>query len=227
MGNVKYFNNAMFKEFYQQISMKVAFASLYHPQSNRAVKKANSLIFEPMKKILEGEKKGKWAEVMPTTVWSHNTIVYRASNFTVFWLMYGAEAMLPEEIEHRSLQATTDSTPCPIEVEDKDLLDSSRLKVVTNLEKYQEETRAWRDPKVKLKQFEVKKPGAFSMRSHGEHMKFQSKVDRTLCGIRENEVRHLQVIRHSRKGPRTFLECREPSPFLHLSKNCRQRSREL
>jgi hypothetical protein len=32
---------------------------------------------------------------------------------------------------------------------------SDRLKAVTNLEKYQEETRAWRDPKVKLKQFKV------------------------------------------------------------------------
>jgi hypothetical protein len=35
------------------------------------------------------------------------------------------------------------------------LLESDRLKAVTNLEKYQEEIRAWRDPKVKLKQFEV------------------------------------------------------------------------
>jgi hypothetical protein len=61
------------------------------------------LIFEAMKKILEGEKKGKWAEVMPTVVWSHNTIACRATNFTSFWLMYGAEAMLPEEIKHRSL----------------------------------------------------------------------------------------------------------------------------
>jgi hypothetical protein len=69
--------------------------------------------------------------------------------------MYGAKAMLPEEIKHRSLRATTDSTPCPSEVDDKDLLESDRLKAVTNLEKYQEEIRAWRDPKVKLKQFKV------------------------------------------------------------------------
>jgi hypothetical protein len=114
------------------------------------------LIFEAMKKILEGEKKGKWAEVMPTTVWSHNTTVYKATSFTPFWLMYGAEAMLPEEIKHQSLRATADSTPYPSEAEDKDLLESDRLKAVTNLEKYHEETRAWRDPKVKLKQFEVK-----------------------------------------------------------------------
>jgi hypothetical protein len=54
------------------------------------------------------------------------------------------------------LQATVESTPCPSEVEKKDLLESDRLKAVTNLEKYQEETRAWRDLKVKPKQFEVR-----------------------------------------------------------------------
>jgi hypothetical protein len=103
VDNAKYFNNAMFKEFCQQIGTKVAFASVYHPQSNRAVEKANCLIVQAIKKILEGEKKGKWAEVMPTAVWSDNTTVCRATNFTPFWLMYGAEAMLPEEIKHRSL----------------------------------------------------------------------------------------------------------------------------
>jgi hypothetical protein len=36
------------------------------------------------------------------------------------------------------------------------LLQSDRLKAVTSLEKYQQETRAWRDLKVKLKQFEVR-----------------------------------------------------------------------
>jgi hypothetical protein len=56
-----------------------------------------------MKKILEEEKKGKWAEVMPTAVWSHNTIVSMATNFTPFQLMYGAGAMLPEEVKHQSL----------------------------------------------------------------------------------------------------------------------------
>jgi hypothetical protein len=49
----------MFKQFYQQIGTKVAFASVYHPQSNGVVERAKSLIFEAMKKILEGEKKGK------------------------------------------------------------------------------------------------------------------------------------------------------------------------
>jgi hypothetical protein len=29
-----------------------------------------------MKKIMGGEKKGKWVEVIPTTVWSHNTTIF-------------------------------------------------------------------------------------------------------------------------------------------------------
>jgi ABC-type Zn2+ transport system substrate-binding protein/surface adhesin len=62
--------------------------------------------------------------------------------------------MLPEEIKHRSLRAIAESAACPNEVEEKHMLESDKLKAVTNLEKYQEEMRAWRDLKVKLKQFE-------------------------------------------------------------------------
>jgi hypothetical protein len=39
--------------------MKVAFTSVYHPQSNGMVKRANALIFEAIRKILKGEEKGK------------------------------------------------------------------------------------------------------------------------------------------------------------------------
>jgi hypothetical protein len=58
--------------------------SVYHPQSNGAVERENSQIFEAIKKILEGEKIGQWAEVIPTVLWSHNTTVCRATNFTPF-----------------------------------------------------------------------------------------------------------------------------------------------
>jgi IS30 family transposase len=68
VDNTKYFDNAMFKDFYHQIGTKVAFALVYHPQTNGAVERANDIIFEAIKKILEGEKKGKWAEVMPQAV---------------------------------------------------------------------------------------------------------------------------------------------------------------
>jgi hypothetical protein len=39
---------------------------------------------------------------------------------------------------------------CPNEAEEKDLLDLDRLKAIASLQKYQEETRTWGYPKVKL-----------------------------------------------------------------------------
>jgi hypothetical protein len=106
---------------------------VYHPQSNGAVERANTLIFEAIKKILEREKKDKWVEVMPKAVWSHNTTVCRATNFTPFRLMYGAEAVLLEEVKHQSLQTATEAPACPSEAKEKNLLESYRLKVVANL----------------------------------------------------------------------------------------------
>jgi hypothetical protein len=91
------------------------------------------LIFEAIKKILEGEKKEKWAEVMPRAVWSHNTMVCRDTNFTPFRLLFGAKAVLLEEIKHQNLRTTAEAPPCPNKVEKKDLLESERLKAVTNL----------------------------------------------------------------------------------------------
>jgi hypothetical protein len=153
--NAKYFDNAMFKDFCKQMGTKVSFASVYHRQSNRVVERANSLIFEAIKKILEGEMKGKWAEVMPTAMWCHNTTVCRATNSTPFRLMYGAKAVLPEEIKHQRPWTTTEATACPKEAEDEDLLESDRLKAIVSLEKHQEEPRAWRKPKVKLREFKA------------------------------------------------------------------------
>jgi hypothetical protein len=46
IGNAKQFNNVMFKEFCNQIGTETSFTSLYHPQTNGAVERANTLIFE-------------------------------------------------------------------------------------------------------------------------------------------------------------------------------------
>jgi hypothetical protein len=64
------------------------------------------LIFEAIKKILEGEKIGKWVEVMQRAVWSHNTMVCRAANFTPFQLLFRVKAVLPKEIKHQSMRTT-------------------------------------------------------------------------------------------------------------------------
>jgi hypothetical protein len=69
---------------------------------NGAVEKENALIFIAIKKILEDQPKGKWAEELPRVVWSHNTSVYKATKFTPFKLLYGEEPVTLEEIKLHS-----------------------------------------------------------------------------------------------------------------------------
>jgi hypothetical protein len=92
---------------------------------------------------------------MPRAVWSQNTTICGATSFTPFRLLFGAKAILPKEIKHQSLRTTAEVSPCPSEAEEKDLLDSDMLKMVANLQKYQDETRFCRDPKVRKREFDV------------------------------------------------------------------------
>ena len=92
---------------------KAIFASVYHPQSNGAVERANDIIFGSIKKCLFDQKKNKWADELPKVIWSHNTSESRTTKFTPFRLLYGVEAMTPEELKNRSLRVThqVEATP--------------------------------------------------------------------------------------------------------------------
>jgi hypothetical protein len=54
------------------------------------------------------------------------------------------------------LRTTTEVFAYPNEIEEKDLLEPDRLKTVANLQKYQEETKACRDLKVKLWELDIR-----------------------------------------------------------------------
>jgi hypothetical protein len=80
--------------------------------------------------------KGKWAEELPSVVWSHNTSVSRATNCMPFKLLYGEEPVTPEEIKHQSTRTRSEATYSPIEAESKDLVEPERMKAVENLQSY-------------------------------------------------------------------------------------------
>jgi hypothetical protein len=62
--------------------------------------------------------------------------------------------MCPEELANESARVLMGSSRKNEEV-DKDLVEIDRLDAVTNLLKYQEETRKWRKKKVSLKNIQV------------------------------------------------------------------------
>jgi transposase InsO family protein len=57
VDNGKQFDNQDFKDFCFSIGTKLAFASVYHPQSNGVVERTNGKIFTAVKKMLLDEKR--------------------------------------------------------------------------------------------------------------------------------------------------------------------------
>ena len=84
----------------------MCFASVRYPQFNSLVERENGIILQGISKRLHGRPKGKWAEEVTSVIWSHNTFESRATKFTPFKLVFEEEAVLPEELAHKSTRVT-------------------------------------------------------------------------------------------------------------------------
>lgn len=68
-----------------------------HPQENGRAVAANKTILSGMKKKLD-EAKGLWVESLHKILWSYHTTPYSTTQETPFRMVYGANAMIPVEI---------------------------------------------------------------------------------------------------------------------------------
>ena len=66
---------------------------------------------------------------MPKVVWSHNTIASRIAGVTPFKLLYGEEAMLPEEARHQSLRVIKQALANDKEYS-KETIEGTRLEAI-------------------------------------------------------------------------------------------------
>jgi hypothetical protein len=73
--------------------------------TNGQVERANSMILQGLKPRIYNDlnKFGKrWMKELPSVVWSLRTTPSRATGFSPFFLVYGAEAVLPTDLEYGS-----------------------------------------------------------------------------------------------------------------------------
>jgi hypothetical protein len=117
------------------------------------VERANGKIFTAIKKMLLDDK-GKWADLLPEAVWALNTTECRVTGFTPFRLLYGSEAMTPQEIKHGSPRTSASAVLDVDEPTSKDLIDGDRVFALQALNKYQAQTKAWRDQAVVPREFD-------------------------------------------------------------------------
>jgi hypothetical protein len=73
--------------------------------TNGQVERANGMILQGLKPRIYNDlnKFGRrWMKELPSVVWSLRTTPNRATGFTLFFLVYGAEAILPTDLEYGS-----------------------------------------------------------------------------------------------------------------------------
>ena len=76
-----------------------------NPQSNGQVEKANGIVCSGLKKRLLVPLKraaGAWVEELPSVLWSLRTTPNQSTGYRPFFLVYGAEAILPADIQFDS-----------------------------------------------------------------------------------------------------------------------------
>jgi hypothetical protein len=107
-------------------------------------------------KLMFNQPRGKWLDELIKVVWSHNTTISRSTGFTPFKLLFGDEAITPEEAKAGSIRTMASTEDEADYFVAKDAIEGIRLQAIENINKYQAETIKWRDRKVQLKNI---KPG--------------------------------------------------------------------
>jgi len=149
-----------FLQFCDQFHIKVEWAAVAHPRTNGQVERANGMILQGLKpRIFDRLKKfgGKWVAELPAVLWSLRTTPSRATGCTPFFLAYGAEAVLPTELEYGSPRVRVYNSERQMTDAElaNDLLDEAREAIVVTSAKYQQDLRRYHDRQVRSRSLNV------------------------------------------------------------------------
>jgi transposase InsO family protein len=103
--NCTQFTDRKFLDLCEDHHIRVDWAAVAHPMTNGQVERANGMILQGLKPRIYNDLKKfgrRWMKELPSVVWSLRTTPSRATGFTPFFLVYGAEAILPTDLEYGS-----------------------------------------------------------------------------------------------------------------------------
>jgi hypothetical protein len=97
----------------------------------------------------------KWLQELPAVVWSLRTTPSRATGFTSFFLVYGAEAVLPTDLEYESprVRGYDEGANQRTREDSLDQLDEARIVALMHSARYQQVLRRYHARKVRRRDF--------------------------------------------------------------------------
>jgi transposase InsO family protein len=156
--NDSQFTDRKFLEFCDKHHICVDWAAAAHPQTNGQVERANDMILQGLKpRIFDRLNKSsrKCLQEPPSVVWSLRFTSSRATGFTPFFLVYGAEVVLPKDLEYGSpkVKGYDENANQRAREDSLDQLDEARNVALMHLARYQQVLRRYQAQKVRHQDF--------------------------------------------------------------------------
>lgn len=142
------FMGRKFLDFCNDYHIRVDWSAVAHPRTNGQVEHANGMILQGLKPRIYNELKkfGKrWLKELSSVVLSLRTTPSRATRFTPFFLVYGAKAILPTDLEYGSprLKAYSDQSNQIGRENSLDQLEEARDVALLHSARYQQSLRCY------------------------------------------------------------------------------------
>ncbi|XP_044950106.1 uncharacterized protein K02A2.6-like, partial [Hordeum vulgare subsp. vulgare] len=153
------FDSDRFKGFCASQGIRVDFASVAHPQSNGQAERANGLILQGLKPRLlreVGHVAGAWVTELPSVLWGLRTTPNRSTGRSPFFLVYGAEAVLPSDLLHNAprVELFSKAEAEQARQDGVDLLEEEREMALTRSTIYQQDLRHFHARHVRSRTFQ-------------------------------------------------------------------------
>jgi transposase InsO family protein len=154
------FTGKKFLDFCEDHHIRVDWATVAHPMTNGQVERANGMILQGLKPRIYNDlnKFGKrWMKELPSVVWSLRTTPSQATGFSPFFLVYGAEAILPTDLEYGSprTKAYDDRSNQTSREDSLDQLEEARDVALLHSARYQQSLRRYHARGVRPRGFQV------------------------------------------------------------------------
>ncbi len=147
-----------FARFCADKRIRLDIASVAHPEANGQVERANALVLAGIKaRLIEPllRTPGCWIEEIPAVLWGLRTTPNRSTGYTPFFLVYGAEAVLPTDMEYDSPRVAlyTETEAKEARENDVDLLEEARELTLSRSAIYQQNLRRYHSRKISPRVF--------------------------------------------------------------------------
>jgi hypothetical protein len=153
------FSQGPFARFCEEVGIRLDIVSVAHPCTNGQVERSNGLVLSSIKpRLIEPLEKtpGCWLDELPAVLWSLRTTPNRSTGYTPFFLVYGAEAVLPTDVIHDAPRVVlyTEEEAKEARENDVDLLEEAREITLSRTAVYQQNLRRYHAQKVNPRRFQ-------------------------------------------------------------------------